>query len=72
MTTQQRRQLDRIHETMIEQCRFQLDQARREQSRQVLLANALERAGELALDCRFQESRRVLHGRRALLCVAAV
>jgi hypothetical protein len=59
MTTQQRATIAHI-EAAHEAQRFQAQQASREAGRQVLLANALERAGELALLGRFQESRRVL------------
>lgn len=59
MTIQQRATIAHIN-AQLEADRFIASQASREQARQVLLANALERAGELALLGRFQESRRVL------------
>lgn len=59
MTTQQQRTINTI-ETAMEAQRFTASQASREATRQTLQANALERAGELALLGRFQESKRVL------------
>lgn len=47
-------------ETALEAQRFVAQQASREQSREVLRAAALDRAGELAQAGRLQESRRVL------------
>lgn len=59
MTQQQRTTIAHINE-QLEAERFIASQASREASRQTLQANALERAGELALLGRFVESKRVL------------
>jgi len=59
MTTQQRITITHINEDMAA-ARFIASQARRAATLAALKANALERAGELALLGRFQESKRVL------------
>jgi hypothetical protein len=59
MTSQQSTTIARIH-AVHDAERFAASQAARAQSLATLRANALERAGELALEGRFQESRRVL------------
>lgn len=59
MTTQQRITIQHI-EAQHEAQRFQASQAPRAASSQALRDAALERAGELALLGRFQESRRVI------------
>ena len=59
MTTQQAITIARINAAHDAE-RFTAAQAARAQSVATLRASALERAGELALEGRFQESRRVL------------